>query len=428
MIRKITKSLNHYKFAHLADCHIGRWKDEPHKSNEINAFKQAIKKCIEENVDLILISGDLFDSNIPNLDVVDVVFKTLKEVVENGINIYIVFGSHDHSYNRQSVSKLLCSAGIVKDVGIDFSDEAKQIVTIDEVSDLQILGVAGLSGGAEESVYDELDLEELHVDLGPKFFMFHSAITECLPVELEMIESVDLSRLPAGFDYYAGGHLHENIVSGDEDHATVVYPGPLYGTNYTDFEKMAKGVKRGFYIGTVAEDELTLEFNEIKVADFVLKEVNFKEKTPSEIREELNDFDVDVSGKIVMVKLVGTLIGGSESDIRVIDFTKKMRERGAIDVKTNIRGINVIREEIKRRELEGLTNEEIEEKTLELQTKKFEKEHLELQAERIKGKEGEKTARLMLGCMRRGKRYKEGKREYESKIIEEATRILEVNR
>ena len=49
------------KFGHLADCHIGAWKDQKLRNANLNSFIKAIKICKEKKVDFILISGDLFN-------------------------------------------------------------------------------------------------------------------------------------------------------------------------------------------------------------------------------------------------------------------------------------------------------------------------------------------------------------------------------
>ena len=44
------------KFAHLADCHLGSWRQPELQKLNIESFKIAIKECIEEDVEFILFS------------------------------------------------------------------------------------------------------------------------------------------------------------------------------------------------------------------------------------------------------------------------------------------------------------------------------------------------------------------------------------
>jgi len=65
-----------YKFAHIADCHLGAQKYSKLKELELKAFKETLDICITEKVDFIIISGDLFHSNLPDMGIV-------KETVKN---------------------------------------------------------------------------------------------------------------------------------------------------------------------------------------------------------------------------------------------------------------------------------------------------------------------------------------------------------
>jgi DNA repair protein SbcD/Mre11 len=96
------------KILHTADVHLER--DEPvadphmQRSRQIShqAFSTVIDLAVQENVDLLLIAGDLFDSNRPSGDVVDFAIQELRRV---GRPIVIIPGNHDclnmHSIYRQ---------------------------------------------------------------------------------------------------------------------------------------------------------------------------------------------------------------------------------------------------------------------------------------------------------------------------------------
>ena len=57
------------KFAHLADIHLGCWKDDNLNEIGMKTFKQVIKNIIKEKIDFIIISGDIFDSSYPKIDI-----------------------------------------------------------------------------------------------------------------------------------------------------------------------------------------------------------------------------------------------------------------------------------------------------------------------------------------------------------------------
>ena len=95
------------KFAHLADCHIGSWRDPRLKDTSTNAFIKAVDKCINEKVDFILIAGDLFNTSFPRLDNLKTVVGKLKQLNDLDIPVYIVPGSHDYSSSGKTILDVL---------------------------------------------------------------------------------------------------------------------------------------------------------------------------------------------------------------------------------------------------------------------------------------------------------------------------------
>jgi exonuclease SbcD len=79
---------------YVADPHTRRYRDIIHQ-----AFRTVVDVAIQENVDLLLIAGDLFDSNRPSADVVDFAIQELRRV---GRPIVLIPGNHD-CVNAQSI-------------------------------------------------------------------------------------------------------------------------------------------------------------------------------------------------------------------------------------------------------------------------------------------------------------------------------------
>lgn len=107
-----------YKFAHIADCHLGAQKYPELKKLEIKAFKECITQCIENEVDFIVIAGDLFHSNLPDMGIVKEAVGLLKELQDNDIPVYVNYGSHDFSPNETSIIDIICESGLMKNYSI----------------------------------------------------------------------------------------------------------------------------------------------------------------------------------------------------------------------------------------------------------------------------------------------------------------------
>ena len=95
------------KFAHMADCHIGSWRDPKLKDISTKAFEKAMEKCKNEKVDFILISGDLFNTSLPRLDNLKTVVGIFRRLKESDIPVYIIPGSHDYSPFPNNTVKVL---------------------------------------------------------------------------------------------------------------------------------------------------------------------------------------------------------------------------------------------------------------------------------------------------------------------------------
>ena len=102
-----------FKFAHMADIHIGAHKDKRLMGLEIQAFNESIDICIKEGVKFIIIAGDFFDKPIPELEQVKKIIKKLIELSQSNIPVYVIYGSHDYSPGQDSMIDLLEAAKLI---------------------------------------------------------------------------------------------------------------------------------------------------------------------------------------------------------------------------------------------------------------------------------------------------------------------------
>jgi len=70
------------KFAHLADCHLGGWRQPELQQLNLESFKKAISICLDEKVEFVLFAGDLFDSAYPSIEVLKETFSEFKRLKE----------------------------------------------------------------------------------------------------------------------------------------------------------------------------------------------------------------------------------------------------------------------------------------------------------------------------------------------------------
>ncbi len=320
------------KFAHFSDVHIGSWREPRLHNTSTEVFAKAVDFCIQQQVDFVLIAGDLFNTSLPPIDKLKAVVGKLKELEMRSIPVYIIAGSHDFSPSGKTMLEVLEEAGLVINVvkGTVQDNRLRLNFTIDKKTGVKITGMIGKKGMLERSYYEALDNEHLEKEQGYKIFMFHTAISELKPKELEMMDSTPLSLLPKGFDYYAGGHVHiiqQKVLDG---HGTITYPGALFPANFRELEQFHHG---GLYLiedGKVAWHPIALH------AVHVIK-LDCDGKTPQEAEHALLQEigGRDYANTIVTIRLSGCLRQGRVSDINFKDIVQKLYDLNAYVVLKN---------------------------------------------------------------------------------------------
>ena len=349
---KLAKIDKHMKYAHLADLHLGSWRDLKMRDLSTAVFVKAIDECIEARLDFILFSGDLFNTSLPSLDTLKLVTKKLKELNDHNIPLYAIAGSHDFSPSGKTMLDVLENAGLLKNVCKGtVNPETKQLnlnFTIDPKTGTKITGMLGKKGLLDKIYYQNLFLENLEQEQGYKIFLFHTTLSELKPKHLEMMESQPLSFLPKNFNYYAGGHVHHPTQIDKEGYGTLTYPGALFPNNFAELEKYNGG---GYYLVSVdliSEKNNTQNFqqnvvwkplNVIKHENFTL---NCAHKGPEVVSFEIaNHFNnKDLTNTIVTIRLKGELNKGKVSDINFKEIFNQLYKQGAYFVMKNTSKLN----------------------------------------------------------------------------------------
>ena len=301
------------RFVHFSDCHIGGWRDEKISRLGLLAFKQAIDQSIEKKADFVLISGDLFNSALPPIDKLKEAVIALKELKFNNIPCYIIPGSHDFSPSGKTMLDVLEHAGLFVNVckGIVENNKLKLNFTVDKKTGAKITGMLGKRGMLDRKYYEELDRESLEKESGFKIFLFHTAISELKPKELDRMDASPVSLLPKGFEYYAGGHVHiiENREIGE--YKNVTYPGALFPNNFRELEIFKHG---GYYL--YEDGKITWHSIITKGVECLYFNCNYK--TPDQVETEIlrKMKEIDVKDKIITMRVEGELASGKPTDIQ----------------------------------------------------------------------------------------------------------------
>ncbi len=102
------------KILHTSDWHLGKNLEQYSRLEEQEQFLEELKKIVEEqNIDLILVAGDIYDTVNPPAKAEQLFYKYINKINEDGkIPIILIAGNHD-SYER-----IIASNPVINEKGV----------------------------------------------------------------------------------------------------------------------------------------------------------------------------------------------------------------------------------------------------------------------------------------------------------------------
>jgi len=311
------------KFAHIADCHLGSWKQPELQELNFKAFKKAIEVTIKEKVDFVLIAGDLFDSAYPPIDILKDTITEFKKLKEARIPCYLISGSHDSSVSGKTFLEVIERAGFCTIVE-KFEERDDKIILLPTVyGDVAFYGYPGRRSGLEVQ-----DLRRVKIQDAPglfKIFLLHTTTTKVkgnLP-----IDSIDEELLPKAH-YYALGHIHVVF-----QYEQFVYPGPVFPNNFKELEDLNHGGFNIVNMNQMGDFEIKrIDIDLMKVSSFEIN-INNGITATDRIINELNKRDLE--NKLVLLRIRGVLDEGKISDIKFSTIEEFVKNKNAYFILRN---------------------------------------------------------------------------------------------
>jgi len=332
------------RFAHMADTHLGAFRDPVLRGLNLEAFLKALDTVREERCEFLVIAGDMFDSSLPEMDVVERAADGLHRLGEAGIRTYVLYGSHDRSLSEKGIVDVLEAAGLFTNVGVLDLDGKGDMppLTVDPPTGAVLAAVGGRQLTLERALFDTTDwgpLAKAVADAPLAIFGYHGPVEGMLPEELKKMEALDRGQLPHGFHYYALGHVHHHSIEVVHQGGVFVYPSPTFGATFTD---LADGRDKGLVIVDVDDDgACSPRHVPIRMAPMEVIDLDVAGKSAEEGAEDLARMveAVEPQGAIVLLRVHGTLSYGKPTDIAVQRARSDLEERGATCVFVNRRGL-----------------------------------------------------------------------------------------
>lgn len=299
------------RIAHISDTHLGyrQYNLDERETDFYEAFEQAVDKAIEERVDVLIHSGDLFDSPTPPVKALYVFKNALKKINEK-MKFYCVLGDHDRPKRRGMPPHKLFELRVLGVNGLEW----------EEIDGVLIAGISNLRGKMVELLKEEMKKFDLLAEKHKKSILIaHQAIDRYLPFEGSYELKED--ELPKNATYYAFGHIHTRQLA-RFGKGFFAYAGSTEILNKDDVTSWKKDGK-GFYIVDLEGDEpkiqkvnldirpqIEVEIEQDKLAtisnlDFINKPilhltVKGKRIDRAHIQEKLSEL---LKGKVLYLKL-----------------------------------------------------------------------------------------------------------------------------
>lgn len=310
------------RFAHIADCHLGGWRQPELQALNLESFKKAIEISIQENVNFIIFTGDLFDSAYPPIETLKETFSEFKKLKEEKIKCYIIAGSHDYSVSGKTFLDVLEKAGFCEICKFELKEQGNEKEIILKAHNHESISIYGYPGKKSSLEIDDLKKIKLENSSKFKILMLHTSIESAvgnIPMPF-----ISIDKLPDA-DYYALGHLHLIHEYHKADNKYLVYPGPTFPNNFQELEDLGYG---SFYIVDV-NGYVKLTKKEIKLKEILKINVELDNAllATDKIFQELEK--QDLKDKIILLRVRGILRQGKTADIKFQDIESRVLEKGA---------------------------------------------------------------------------------------------------
>ena len=118
------------KFLHTGDLHIGKTVHEFSMLEEQKAIlAQILGVAKQENVDAVVIAGDVYDRSIPSTEAVNTLDDFLTRLIGEGIKVFLISGNHDSPERVGFADKILEKQGLY--IGGSVEEALKQVTLQD---------------------------------------------------------------------------------------------------------------------------------------------------------------------------------------------------------------------------------------------------------------------------------------------------------
>ena len=347
------------KFIHMADMHFDSpmillsdrsTLGEQRRLEKRKIFKRIIDYIKKENIDILLISGDLYEHEYIRKSTIEYINELFNEIPET--KVFITPGNHDPFIKNSYYVTYKWSENV--------HIFGKEIEKIELNQNINVYGYS-FDNFYMENPYknikaDSEDSEKINI------LITHCNLDGSLKSDKPYNEISTKELAESGFNYIAMGHIHKREINKMQD-IIMAYPG---STAAMGFDELGE---HGVIVGNIDEKtkKIDAKFVPFDTEEFVKKEIDI-EKVYSfeELIEKINGIEVSenkyyeivLKGKRKIEIDINKIVGLIESEriIKIKDDSKLQYDIAEISKEETLKGI-FARRILSEMNKEGITEE-----------------------------------------------------------------------
>ncbi|MEK4347766.1 metallophosphoesterase family protein [Paenibacillus sp. FSL P4-0184] len=335
-----------FRFLHAADLHLdSRFAGLAHISPAIRSYLREstfaalgrlVRVAIQENVDFIVISGDVYDVSDASLQGQLRFQEALKELGQQGIHVFLIHGNHDPLDGLRLTTEMPSHVTV-------FGGEKPDLATAYRRKDGQEVAIVS---GISYPTAKVTDNTAVTFSRKPGSRLFHIAMLhgnvdgDLLHETYSPCSRRDL--IERGFDYWALGHIHKRSVLHEKP--AIIYPGNIQGRSIKE-----TGPKGCYVVDVDEAGSATPHFHELdyvrwQVRDLSIEGLSNEAEWIQRVEQEIDDIKEELPELMSVVRF--RLIGRG-------DVHKVLAEKGAVeDLLSELQRREAVRAE--RKDYKGL--------------------------------------------------------------------------
>jgi exonuclease SbcD len=303
------------KILHVSDTHLGnrQYRSDIRKRDFANGFDAAIDIALDERVDAVIHTGDLFDDPSPNVPTVNRCLDTIRRLADAEIPFHAIVGNHERKREEQwmdIVKRFGNTTRLTRTPTVVTDDDGNNPVSLYGIDAVRTPAWGNADFTLDSCPDDHVSLLCMHELLEPLVPPYRGD-----PYDLETDVLDRLNFLPDGL---ALGDYHSTCQA-EKRGVTAFYPGA------TERCTVAETGEPSVYVLEIEDADLSLRTRTIESADhenvprdFLVVNVEFEDGHGIEfVNERLHEEagTDDLTEKVVVVRLRGADVPVSASDV-----------------------------------------------------------------------------------------------------------------